>query len=476
MKTWYSIPMSKYKILFITLILFVYSISNAQKEDMLLNKQNIITQDIPIPSTSFEDNSNISKASKALQEAANDSETKSKIILAQVYYQKSYDAFKANHLKNAKKNFNLFLDTLKSADIDPSLYFFIFDNLGEIIKQLNSIYSSTTTTITPITKEYSIAMSAEDNSLVEKYISIYSSKPAKERVQLAFERSGAYKDIILKTLREMNLPEELLYLPIVESLYNNNTVSRAGAVGIWQIMAHRGRALGLQINYWIDERKDPEKATKAACLYLKQLYLMLNDWHLALAAYNRGEYGLIRDMKFSNASNISEMVSRNAIPKETQNYVPQFIAAATIANNLESYGFNDLKYDQPIKYDIYHTDKVIDLKIAASCANTTLEEIKKLNPALQAWSTPLGYPNFALKIPYGSKDIFLESISKVKDLNPSPGFVKHKVVRGEYLEKIAAKYKTSPKKIYKDNPSLLKHKYLKPGQILIIRPGRKYFK
>jgi membrane-bound lytic murein transglycosylase D len=454
----------------------VYSISNAQKEDTLLNKQNIITQDIPIPSTSFEDNSNISKASKALQEAANDSETKSKIILAQVYYQKSYNAFKANHLKNAKKNFHLFLDTLKSANIDPALYFFIFDNVDEILKHLNSIYSSTSTTSTSITKEYSIAMSAEDNSLVEKYISIYSSKPAKEKIKLAFERSGAYKDIILKTSREMNLPEELLYLPIVESLYNINTVSRAGAVGLWQIMAHRGRALGLQINYWIDERKDPEKSTKAACLYLKQLYLMLNDWHLTLAAYNRGEYGLIRDMRFSNASNISEMTTRNAIPKETQNYVPQFIAAATIAKDLESYGFADLNYHQSLKYDVYYTDKVIDLTIVAKCANTTLEEIKKLNPALQAWCTPLGYPNFALKIPYGSRDIFLENISKISDLNPSPGFVKHKIIKGEYLEKIAYKYKTTPKEIYKDNPNLSKQKYLRPGQTLIIRPGRKYFK
>ncbi|MDR0675891.1 MAG: transglycosylase SLT domain-containing protein [Elusimicrobiota bacterium] len=463
--------MKNYKILFVILLLFICYNLNAQEENSTPNEQNNIIQ-----TNTIEEDSNISKASKALQKAANDSKTKSKIVAAQLYYQKSYNEFKANNLKKSKKNFNLFLEALKSADIDPALYFFIFDDFNEILKQLNSIYSSTTTISTSISKEYSIAMSAEDNSLVEKYISIYSSKPAKERIKLALERSGAYKDIILKTLREMNLPEELLYLPIVESLYNINTISRAGAVGLWQIMAHRGRALGLQINYWIDERKDPEKSTKAACLYLKQLYLMLNDWHLALAAYNRGEYGLIRDMRFSNASNFSEMVNRNAIPKETQNYVPQFIAAATIAKDLESYGFAALNYDQPLKYDVYYTNKVIDLKIVASCANTTLEEIKRLNPALQAWSTPLGYPNFALKIPYGSKDVFSENISKVNDLNPSPGFVKHKIVKGEYLEKIAAKYKTTPKEIYKDNTSLSRRKYLRPGQTLIIRPGRKYFK
>jgi membrane-bound lytic murein transglycosylase D len=226
-------------------------------------------------------------------------------------------------------------------------------------------------------------MTTADDALVKKYIAIYSSGKAKERIKTALERSGAYKDMILKILREFGLPEELFYLPIVESLYNLNTVSRAGAVGLWQIMSHRGRALGLQINYWIDERRDPEKSTKAACIYLKQLYLMLNDWHLVLAAYNRGENGLIRDMKFSNASDVSEMISRNAIPKETQNYVPQFITAATIGKDLEKYGFVNLQYSSPQKYDIYKTDKIIDLKIVAQCANTTIEEIKKIKSSVK---------------------------------------------------------------------------------------------
>ncbi|MDR3253823.1 MAG: LysM peptidoglycan-binding domain-containing protein [Endomicrobium sp.] len=241
-------------------------------------------------------------------------------------------------------------------------------------------------------------------------------------------------------------------------------------------MAHRGMALGLHVNYWIDERKDPEQSTKAACLYLNQLYTLLSDWHLTLAAYNRGEYGLIRDMKFSNASNISEMISRNATPKETQNYVPQFIAAVKIGDNIEEYGFKNLKYAPPFKYDKYKTSKVIDLKIAAQCAETSVEEIKRLNPALNRWCTPHGYPNFELKIPYGSKAKFIENIAKVKDLNPYPGFVKHKVAKGEYIEKIALKYKTTAKEICKDNPALSKQKYLKPGQIIVVQPIKQYFK
>ncbi len=418
----------------------------------------------------------INLVANAISGAPSQNETIGGVLEAEALYRRAVDAFKNGKSDDAKKYFNLFLQKLEKADFDPGLYFFLFDDFDSIITKLKRIYSIDMPAPVLEPEKCSIPMECEDNSYIEKYIEIYSNGKPKERVKAALERSGAYREIVLKALQDFNLPEELQYLPIVESLYNNKTVSRAGAVGIWQIMAHRGRALGLQINYWIDERRDPEKATRAACLYLKELYVMLNDWHLVLAAYNRGEYGLIRDMKFSNASNITEMTDRNAIPKETQNYVPQFIAAVTIANNLEQYGFTDLQMEEPLQYDKIKTDKVIDLKIAAQCAETTVETIRQLNPALNAWCTPQGYPGFELKIPYGTKVKFLENISKIKDLNPSPGFIKHKVKKGEYIERIAAKYKTTPKAIYKDNPKLAKQKYLQVGQIIVIRPGKTYYK
>ncbi|MCL2143925.1 MAG: transglycosylase SLT domain-containing protein [Endomicrobia bacterium] len=418
----------------------------------------------------------INFVANAISSAPSNNETKGAILEAEALYKRAVDAFKNGKSENAKRYFTLFVDKLEKAGIDPGLYFFLFDDFDNIITKLKRIYAIDMPA--PVLEPYklSIPMECEDNSLVEKYIELYSTGKTKERVKAAIERSGAHREIILRTLQNFNLPEELLWLPVVESLYNNKVVSTAGAVGIWQIMAHRGRGLGLQINYWIDERRDPEKATRAACLYLKELYVMLNDWHLVLAGYNRGEFGLLRDMKFSNASNITEMTDRNAIPRETQKYVPQFIAAVIIANNLEKYGFDDVNFAPPLRYDKIKTDKVIDLKIAAQCAETTVEEIKKLNPALNAWCTPQGYPGFELKIPYGTKEKFLENISKVKDLNPSPGFIKHKVAKGEYIEKIAAKYKTTVKEVYKDNPGLSKKKYLQIGQIIIVRPGRNYYK
>jgi membrane-bound lytic murein transglycosylase D len=453
---------------FVGVLFWTVGFSFAQPNDAITIESS--TRTLTVPTDIYPSQS---KTAYALPKTI--SNTKAKISAAQEAYKEAVTAFKEGAFEKSKKYFSIFIERLSKADIDPEAFFFIFEDIDEILAKLNQLYTSNDSVLSQ--RNYSIPMTTSDSDdcLVRKYIELYSSGKGKERVKTAFERSGAYKDMILNTLRDFNLPTELFYLPFVESLYNPNTVSRAGAAGLWQIMPHRGRALGLQINYWIDERRDLEKSTKAACAYLKQLYLMLNDWHLVLAAYNRGEYGLIRDMKFSNASDISEMISRKVVPKETQNYVPQFIAAATIGADLENYGFTNLHYDSPQKYDIYKTDKVIDLKIVAQCAGTTVEEIKKLNPALNAWRTPHGYPGFELKIPYGSKDSFIENIAQAKDLNPSTGFIKHKVTKGEWLEKIATKYKTTPKEIYKDNTNLSRQKYLRPGQIIIIRPGRKYF-
>ncbi|MDR0486302.1 MAG: transglycosylase SLT domain-containing protein, partial [Elusimicrobiota bacterium] len=318
-----------------------------------------------------------------------------------------------------------------------------------------------------------IPLDIGDNSLVDRYIDIYS-RNGKARIINALSKSGAYRDMILKTFKEFGLPEELFYLPIVESSFSLGDVSRAGAAGLWQIMPHRGRALGLVINYWIDERRDPEKSTIAACVYLKQLFLMLNDWHLALAAYNRGEYGLLRDMKFSNAPDMDSVIKRKAAPRETQNYVPQFIAAVIVGENLKRYGFDNIEYQPPLKYDKVKIDKVIDLKVAAECAGTTLEEIKRLNPALKAWCTPQGYPNFELKIPQGSKEMFLKNIASAKELNPAPEYIRYRIEKGDYLGKIAKTFRTTEAAILGDNPQLKSQKYIQPNQIIIIRPGKGY--
>jgi membrane-bound lytic murein transglycosylase D len=444
------------------------------KQDLPLIQENSNSSMPPL------DNKIMEAISLALEKSKGDKKTFETIMQANESYKNMREAFMSNNQKDAKKYFSQFMKAINSVNVEPALLFFFFDDFENILSKLNNLYETQNLEVSDSSGSLgssanSIDLNLTDEALIEKYIKTFTTGRAKETIKAAIARSGAYSDIVDAALKKFNLPPELKYLPVIESHYLVGPISRAGAAGLWQIMPSRGRALGLQVNYWVDERFDPEKATEAAALYLKQLYLMLNDWHLVLAAYNRGEYGLVRDMKYSNASDITEMVKRNAIPRETQNYVPQFIAIVRIMKDPQKYGFDDVKYQEPIKYDKVKMDKIIDLKIAAECAQTTQEEIKRLNPSLKTWRTPHGYPNFELKIPYGTKQIFLENIAAVKDLNPSTGFIKYKVQKGDYLGKIAGMFKTTENAISNDNPIIKKSKYLQPGMVLTIRPGKGYF-
>ena len=319
---------------------------------------------------------------------------------------------------------------------------------------------------------YTIPIDIE-NSLVKKYIRLYTKGKRGKAIAGALERSGRYREMIFRILEEYELPRELVYLPVVESLYKVNAYSRARAVGLWQLMAASARNLGLVINYWIDERRDPEKSTRAALKFLKDLYTWFNDWHLALAAYNRGQRGIGSDLKFSKAVDFNELVEREALPRETEIFVPKFMACVIIGENYQDYGFS-LNFEEPLRYDEVVLDKVIDLGVIAKCTGTTEAKIRKLNPALRAWCTPKNYSNFNLKLPPGTKEKFLTNIAKVKDLTPGRGVIRYRVKRGDILGRIARKYYTTVYAIKRDNKIRNINK-IRKGQILIIRPGRKYF-
>lgn len=389
---------------------------------------------------------------------------------AEKFYREAVISYKKGDAKASSRYYMAFIAKLEAANLGPDVNYVLSDEYDKMFSKINMLLCTASDPDT--CKRYTIPMDTE-NETVKKYIKLFSEGEPKERINRAMERMTRYSGMIQGILREYGLPQEIIYLPIVESLYHNNDLSSAGALGIWQIMPHRGRALNLKINYWIDERKDPEKATRAAAEYLRDLFLMFDDWHLALAAYNRGEYGLGRDLRFSQATNIGQMSDRKAVPKETEKYVPQFIAATVIAENYRKYGFNP-KFEEPPQYDEVVINNVMDLKIVAECAGATVETIRELNPQIMAWCTPHNYPDFKLKLPKGTKDMFQEKIALVKDLNPSRGFIRYKVVKGDWLEKIAKKFSASITTIREDN-KIKKNAYLRIGQVLIIRPGRKYF-
>jgi len=323
-----------------------------------------------------------------------------------------------------------------------------------------------------IKETYTIPIDIE-NSIVSKYIMAYTQGERKKAITEALGRSGRYREMILAVLEEYGLPRELVYLPMVESLYKVTAYSRARAVGLWQLMETPARNLGLVINYWIDERRDPEKSTRAALKFLKDLYTWFNDWHLALAAYNRGEGGIGRDLQFSKAVDFNQLVEREALPRETENFVPKFMACVTIGENYQDYGFSP-NFETPPTYEEVVLDKVVDLEIIAKCAGTTEARIRELNPALTAWCTPKNYADFRLKLPPGTKETFLNNIAEVRDLTPGRGFIRYKVKKGDILGKVARKYYTTVYAIKRDN-NIRNINRIGIGQILIIRPGRKYF-
>lgn len=319
-------------------------------------------------------------------------------------------------------------------------------------------------------KTYAVPVDPDD-PLVRKYLAVYTGAK-KQKMQEALDRMALYRPMILKRLEEEGLPRELLYLPLVESEYQNGAVSRAGAVGLWQFMSATGRYCGLKINYWLDERRDPEKATRAAVRTLKDLHAWFDDWHLALAAYNRGVYGIQRDMEATRSPDFARLSQRRGLPEETEHYVPKLMATILLADNAEAYGFRIAPdADASGRPDEVTLDKPLDLAVAAKCAGVPEKTIRELNPSLRLWCTPKNDAAFTLRVPAGSKRKFKDALEKVKDWTPTAETVKHKVKKGEFLGLIAKIYRTTISAIQKDN-RIANPKRLKPGQVLVIRPGR----
>jgi len=298
-------------------------------------------------------------------------------------------------------------------------------------------------------------------------------------------RSGRYTDMMEVILKEKGLPTELKYLPIIESGYHTGAVSSASAVGIWQFIKGTGKRYNLRIDTWVDERRDPEKATRAAAAYLNDLYLMFQNWPLALASYNCGEGRVEKQRRRQGTDNFYAL----ELPNETCNYVPQFFAAMLIARNPEKYGFF-VTYDEPMEHELLILERPADLQVLSALSTLSYSDLKQYNPELLSQYTPPKDTNYALKIPKyayeefkvafdaapaGSKFLSKAKIKKLKAPKKGRGrVIWYKVKRGDSLYKIAIKYKTTVKVIRKYNRKTLRgRKFLQPGMKLKIYPGRK---
>jgi len=299
------------------------------------------------------------------------------------------------------------------------------------------------------------------NDRVKKSI-IYFQTVARDAFHKWLGRSTKYKPLYLKVLRKYGLPNDLIYLSLVESGYNPNAYSWARAMGLWQFIASTGRLYGLNRDWWIDERKDPEKATDAAARFLRDLYKQFGSWDLAMAAYNGGPGRVSRTIKKQKTIDFWKL----KLKRQTMDYVPLIYAATIIAKEPEKYGFTDINYEDEIKWIKVTINRCLDLKVVAREIGCTYQELKNLNPEILRGYTPPNYKKYELKIPVGKREKFIAALDKM----PSPketSWVKHKIRKGETVSTIASRYGVSQYAIFAAN-NLSRRSKIYAGKQLIV--------
>jgi len=304
------------------------------------------------------------------------------------------------------------------------------------------------------------------NKRVERAITYFTTKGRKV-MQLWLERSAEMIPIILPILREEGLPDEIIYLSMIESGFKTNAYSWAHAAGPWQFISATGRNFGLEIDWWYDERRSPELSTRAAAEYLRELYARFGDWYLAMAAYNCGEGKVGRHVR----SYGDDYWNLRRLPRQTRNYVPTYIGATIIAQNPEMYGFEKPDPIQPVEPEKVYIDECIDLGSLAKAAGIDLSTLKKLNPALVRWCTPPGRDSVAVYFPKGV--INEEFWTRYAEIPPEKkvSYIRHRVRRGETLSTIASRYGVPMRLIIQHPQNRIRNRHrIRAGKTLII-PG-----
>ena len=301
---------------------------------------------------------------------------------------------------------------------------------------------------------------------VLSYVELFQGR-LRDYIQESLTRGAKYLPMIQSVFRAEGLPLDLAFIPIIESGFKTNALSRASAKGPWQFMKPTAADHGLKTDWFIDERSDPEKSTVAAAKYLKMLSKMFDgDWHLVLAAYNGGQGRLQRALQRARTDDFWKLSSSSRyLPKETREYVPLILAAMIVGRNPSQYGF-EMAAAEPIAYEKVPVSKPIDLRRVAEWTGTSVDEIQALNPELRRWTTPVRYPDYQLKVPVGTAEQFRAKLASANadELNTLRW---HTVKRGETLATIARKRGVSRTELAAANNLSTKSR-VAAGQDLII--------
>ena len=278
-------------------------------------------------------------------------------------------------------------------------------------------------------------------SRIDKFIR-YFQNAGRSKFELYLTRSGKYSDMMRGILAKYGLPEDLIYLALIESGFSPKAYSVARAAGPWQFIVGTGRRYGLRIDWWADERRDYEKSTHAAASYLKDLYGMFDSWPLATAAYNAGEGKIQKAVARYRSEDYVELIRHRYLKQETKDYVPKMIAALTIAKEPEKFGFEGVKYEDPLEFDKANVPGGTDLQELGRLIGVPYESLREWNPELRRFCTPPNRESYEIRLPRGYREIAEEHMEEIRE-DARVAFLLHTVKKGETLASLADRYHTT---------------------------------
>jgi membrane-bound lytic murein transglycosylase D len=401
------------------------------------------------------------------------------IAAAEKALQAGQDDYKAGHLDAAKQDFNRAVDILTLGPVpvrsDDRLQQ-EFDKITEQIHQLELVafqkgdgFTEQQSEPAPIDEANQVTFPVDPsmkakaeaelktlqsdlplviNDYVAGYINYFSTR-GRKTFENSLVRSGRYREMIQRILKEEGVPQDLIYVAQAESGFHPLALSRARARGMWQFMASRAAGYDLAHDWWVDERQDPEKSTRAAARHLKDLYGEFGDWYLAIAAYNSGPGNVQQAVKRTGYADFWELYRRNVLPGETKNYVPIILAMTIMSKNPAQYGLDVVRPDPALSYDVVKIDYPLDLRLAAECVDVPVAQMEELNPSLLRGTTPKGH-GFDLHLPAGTREKYETAIAAIP-VDKRVFWRYHRVEPGETLAGIAKKYHTTEHAIAQAN-------------------------
>ena len=398
---------------------------------------------------------------------------------AEKAYAAGQEDYKAGHLDAAKQDFNRAVDILMQGPVEIKSDERLQQEFDKITEEINKLETAAfkegdgfseqqpepapideANQATPVADANVKAKAEADlqhiqsdlplmmNDYVAGFISYFSTR-ARSVFEASWVRSGRYREMIQRIFKEEGIPQDLIYLAQAESGFKPLALSRARARGMWQFMASRGVGYGLRRSWWVDDRQDPEKSTRAAARHLKDLYNQFGDWYLAMAAYNSGPGSVQQAVRRTGYADFWELYKRDVLPTETKNYVPIILAMTIMSKNPAQYGLDALQPDPAMKYDVVKVDYPVDLRLVAECVDVPVEQMIDLNPSLLRRTTPKDQP-FDLRLPSGTKEKYQAAIATIP-VEKRVAWRYYKAQPGDTLAGIARKYRTTEKAIAQAN-------------------------